>query len=398
MKRVLLASPRGYCAGVERAVETVERALDLYGAPGLRPQADRPQRPRRARPRGARRGVRRRRATTCRRARRSSSRRTASRRACTRSAAERGLNDDRRHLPARHEGARAGAALRGRRLHGSSSIGHAGHEEVVGHDGRGAGRRRARRVGRRRRGARPARPARRVAYITQTTLSVDETARDRGRPAAPLPELAGPQREDICYATSNRQWAVKELLAAGRPPARDRLAQLARTRTGSSRSARAAGVASHLIDDETEIDERWLDGRRDGRPHLGRVGAGAARRARLRLVPRARRRRHRAVRVRLRGRRLPAAGRATPGGSARPRRVRRVRDAPHRIERLPEQYFMALLARVAAAAARTASRSSTSAAATRRSGRRRTSSRRSPARRAAPRRRTATRRSRACPR
>ena len=62
VEKVLLASPRGYCAGVERAVETVERALELYGRAGLRPQADRPQPARRARARGARRDLRRRRA------------------------------------------------------------------------------------------------------------------------------------------------------------------------------------------------------------------------------------------------------------------------------------------------------------------------------------------------
>ena len=56
---VLLASPRGYCAGVERAVETVELALEHYGPPVVRPQADRPQHPRRPRSRGARRDLRR---------------------------------------------------------------------------------------------------------------------------------------------------------------------------------------------------------------------------------------------------------------------------------------------------------------------------------------------------
>src|SRR5262249_7366187 len=65
-------------------------------------------------------------------------------------------------------------------------------------------------------------------------------------------------REDICYATSNRQWAVKELL--------DEVELLlvigSRNSSNSNRLvevARAAGVSAHLIDDETEIDERWLD-------------------------------------------------------------------------------------------------------------------------------------------
>ena len=60
--------------------------------------------------------------------------------------------------------------------------------------------------------------------------------------------------------------------------------------------ARAGGVAAHLIDDETEIDEAWLDGVETVGRHLRRVGAGEARRARLRLVPRPRRRADRAVR------------------------------------------------------------------------------------------------------
>ena len=65
-----------------------------------------------------------------------------------------------------------------------------------------------------------------VAYITQTTLSVDETAEIIASLRRRFPEIHAPKKEDICYATSNRQWAVKEMLERGRPPARDRLAQL----------------------------------------------------------------------------------------------------------------------------------------------------------------------------
>ena len=83
-EKLLLAAPRGYCAGVDRAVQTVERALELYGAPGLRAQGDRPQQARgraaaRAR-RDLRRGARRRRSP---RARSPSSPPTASRRRST---------------------------------------------------------------------------------------------------------------------------------------------------------------------------------------------------------------------------------------------------------------------------------------------------------------------------
>jgi 4-hydroxy-3-methylbut-2-enyl diphosphate reductase len=98
-----------------------------------------------------------------------------------------------------------------------------------------------------------------VAYITQTTLSVDETAEIIGVLRRRFPQIRGPQREDICYATSNRQWAVKELLGE----VELLLVIGSRNSSNSNRLvevARAAGVASHLIDDETEIDERWLDG------------------------------------------------------------------------------------------------------------------------------------------
>jgi 4-hydroxy-3-methylbut-2-en-1-yl diphosphate reductase len=98
-----------------------------------------------------------------------------------------------------------------------------------------------------------------VAYITQTTLSVDETTEIIDVLKRRFPHIRGPQREDICYATSNRQWAVKEMLDEV-----DILLVIgSRNSSNSNRLvevARAAGVASHLIDDETEIDERWLDG------------------------------------------------------------------------------------------------------------------------------------------
>jgi len=97
-----------------------------------------------------------------------------------------------------------------------------------------------------------------VAYITQTTLSVDETAEIIDVLRRRFPDIRGPQREDICYATSNRQWAVKEMLEHV-----DLLLVIgSRNSSNSNRLvevARAAGVPSHLIDDETKIDERWLE-------------------------------------------------------------------------------------------------------------------------------------------
>ena len=98
-----------------------------------------------------------------------------------------------------------------------------------------------------------------VAYITQTTLSVDETREIIDVLKRRFPHIRAPQREDICYATSNRQWAVKEMMAEV-----DLLLVIgSRNSSNSNRLvevARAAGVASHLIDDETEIDAGWLDG------------------------------------------------------------------------------------------------------------------------------------------
>jgi 4-hydroxy-3-methylbut-2-enyl diphosphate reductase len=97
-----------------------------------------------------------------------------------------------------------------------------------------------------------------VAYITQTTLSVDETAEIIDVLKRRFPHIRGPQREDICYATSNRQWAVKELLREI-----DLLLVIgSRNSSNSNRLvevARAAGVKAHLIDDELEIDESWLE-------------------------------------------------------------------------------------------------------------------------------------------
>ena len=98
---------------------------------------------------------------------------------------------------------------------------------------------------------------RRVAYVTQTTLSVDETAEIVRVLKRRFPELRGPQKEDICYATTNRQHAVKELVGEI-----DLLLVVGSDNSSNSNRlvevARAAGIRSHLIDDETEIDEDWL--------------------------------------------------------------------------------------------------------------------------------------------
>ena len=115
---------------------------------------------------------------------------------------------------------------------------------------------------RRGRGARSSCPtATRLAYLTQTTLSVDETDGDhRRRCGERFPDIEAPKKEDICYATHEPPGAVKALLARDRPAARDRVAQLAPTRTAWSRWRARRGVPAYLIDDETRDRRAWLEG------------------------------------------------------------------------------------------------------------------------------------------
>jgi 4-hydroxy-3-methylbut-2-enyl diphosphate reductase len=137
-------------------------------------------------------------------------------------------------------------------------IGHAGHEEVVGTMGEAPeATLLVQDVAEAEALDLPAET--KIAYITQTTLSVDETGEIIGVLRRRFPQVRAPRKEDICYATSNRQWAVKEMLAEI-----DLLLVLGSKNSSNSNRlvdvARAAGVAGHLIDDETEIDERWLEG------------------------------------------------------------------------------------------------------------------------------------------
>ena len=101
----------------------------------------------------------------------------------------------------------------------------------------------------------------RIAYISQTTLSVDETRAIINRLRRRFPAIIGPRTDDICYATTNRQAAVKQLaeqcdlvLVIG-----------SRNSSNSNRLvevAREHGAASHLIDTEGEVREEWLEGKR----------------------------------------------------------------------------------------------------------------------------------------
>ena len=256
VERVLLASPRGYCAGVERAVETVERALDHYGAPVyVRKQI-------------------------------------VHNIHVVRDLEARGaiFVEEETEVPAGavvvysahgvapvvHESsARLGhevidatcplvtkVHVQARRFAAAGYtvllIGHAGHEEVVGTMGEAPESTiLVQDVAEAEALVLP--PGAKVAYVTQTTLSVDETAAIIGVLRRRFPQVVGPKKEDICYATSNRQWAVKDLL-----PLIDLLLVIgSRNSSNSNRLvdvARAGGVPAHLIDDESEIDGAWLDG------------------------------------------------------------------------------------------------------------------------------------------
>ena len=224
---------------------------------------------------------------------------------------------DRRDLPARHEGARPGAAVRRGGLHGDP---HRPRRPRGGrgHDGRGARRRRSssRTSPRPRRST--SRPDERVAYVTQTTLSVDETAEIIAALRRRFPEIDAPKKEDICYATSNRQWAVKEMLGGDRPAARDRLAELVQLEPARRRRARG-WVPAYLIDDETEIDERWLDGVETVGITSGASAPGDARRRVSATGSASAASSDRAVPDGRRGRHVPAPGRAPPRARARRR-------------------------------------------------------------------------------
>jgi 4-hydroxy-3-methylbut-2-en-1-yl diphosphate reductase len=256
VKRVLLASPRGYCAGVERAVETVERALRLYGPPvyvrrqivhnvhvvrdletrGAVFVADERDVPEGATLVLSAHGVA---------------------PAVHRRAGERRLNTidatcplvTKVHVQARRYAADGCAIV---------LIGHAGHEEVEGTMGEAP---QAITLVQSVEDAEaldlPA--GKDVAYITQTTLSVDETAEIVSTLRRRFPHMRAPHKEDICYATTNRQWAVKQMLDEI-----DLLLVIGSANSSNSNRlvevARAAGVEAHLIEDETEIDAAWLDG------------------------------------------------------------------------------------------------------------------------------------------
>ncbi len=256
-RRVLLAKPRGYCAGVDRAVQAVEMALDKFGPPvyvrrqivhnthvvstlekrGAIFVAEVDEVPSGAVVVFSAHGI----------------------------APEVRLDAERRGLHAIdatcplvtkvHNEARRFAA----KDYDILLVGHEGHEEVVGTAGEAPSR--VRLVD----GARGAadvevRDPSKVVWLSQTTLSVDETIETVNALRERFPALLDPPSDDICYATQNRQAAVKVIatqadlvLVVGSP--------------NSSNSVRLVEVAkdygaqaAYLIDDAGEVDERWLDG------------------------------------------------------------------------------------------------------------------------------------------
>ena len=255
-RRVLLAAPRGYCAGVDRAVDIVEVALQTYGAPiYVRKQiVHNLHVVRRLEAKGAI------------------------------------FVDELDEVPAGatvvfsahgvapevHQQARARdlkvvdatcplvtkVHQEARKFAGKGYdivlIGHEGHEEVIGTMGEAP--RAIHLVGNEREAAavKIADPDK-VAYLTQTTLSVDETQSVIGVLRDRFPVLAGPRSDDICYATQNRQSAVKELadecqlilvIGAENSSNSKRLVEV----------ARSLGCASHLIPEASAVDPAWFEG------------------------------------------------------------------------------------------------------------------------------------------
>jgi 4-hydroxy-3-methylbut-2-enyl diphosphate reductase len=251
---VLLAAPRGYCAGVERAVDAVERALAKHGSPVyVRKQIvhnihvvrdleakgaifvdEETEAPPGAVVVLSAHGVA---------------------PEVYANADARGLNVidatcplvTKVHLEARRFSADARTIV---------LIGHAGHEEVVGTTGQAPERTILVQTVDEARAVEIPDPDT-VSYLTQTTLSVDETNEIIGVLRERFPSIEGPPRDDICYATQNRQDAVKAIAAradvvlvigSGNSSNSKRLAEV----------SKELGTPAYLVDDETEIDPAWV--------------------------------------------------------------------------------------------------------------------------------------------
>jgi 4-hydroxy-3-methylbut-2-en-1-yl diphosphate reductase len=100
-----------------------------------------------------------------------------------------------------------------------------------------------------------------IAYISQTTLSVDETRTIIARLREKFPAITGPRTDDICYATTNRQAAVKQMAAEC-----DLVLVIGSQNSSNSQRlvdvARDYGADAHLIDNESQVRDEWLEGAR----------------------------------------------------------------------------------------------------------------------------------------
>jgi 4-hydroxy-3-methylbut-2-en-1-yl diphosphate reductase len=255
-RRLLLARPRGYCAGVERAVDTVERLLEQHGRPVyVRKQiVHNIHVVRRLEERGA--------------IFVESEQDVPEGAICVLSA--HGVAPEvYRNATARSLRTVDATCPLVTKVHKEARrfaedgytiflVGHAAHEEVVGTKGEAPDAITLVESVDDVAGLAPVDPER-VAYVTQTTLSIDETNAVVARLRERFPAIIGPPKDDICYATTNRQAAVKSL-------ARQVDLVLVIGSANSSNSQRLVdvtrdlGVPSYLIDDETHIDERWLAG------------------------------------------------------------------------------------------------------------------------------------------
>ncbi len=253
---VLLAAPRGFCAGVERAIEIVDLALELMDGPiYVRKEI---VHNRHVVDRFVRQGVifveeldEVPSGSTC----------IFSAHGVSPRVWEKGLERDLRIIDAtcplvtkvhmevlRHVKAGDTVIL----------VGHEGHDEVLGTMGQAPGKvelvQSVQDVARL-----EVEHPERLAYVTQTTLSVDETQGIIDALKARFPRIQGPKKNDICYATQNRQEAVKNLLSVEKI---ELLLVVGSANSSNSRRlvevARSAGAQGQLIDDASEIQSSWL--------------------------------------------------------------------------------------------------------------------------------------------
>ncbi len=256
LEKILLAAPRGWCAGVDRAVEIVERALDLYGPPiYVRKQI--------VHNRHVVEGLEKRGAIFV-----EEVDEVPSGSHCVLSAhgsaptvyemaRERNLDliDATCPLVTKVHVEAKRFAKRDRTI---VLIGHAGHEEVEGTMGQAVERTVLVQDVAEAEALEVDDPDN-LSYIMQTTLSVDDTREVVETLRRRFPNISGPTKSDICYATTNRQAAIKVLatraplvLVIGAPNSSNSLRMV--------EVAKQHGASSYLIEDESQIDASWLDG------------------------------------------------------------------------------------------------------------------------------------------